>query len=141
MGNDAGSQHGGSPAQTAGPVVLTGLLHGGIALALLAVLVYVVPDFVEMYRDVCVGLPASTVALVRLSDFCKVHFVPVTAFVAVLLALDVVAYSRLRARGATRTPSTLWCLGVAGALLLCAMWMVVSMFLPFVAHQALPEVR
>ena len=141
MENHGGPQNGCSSARTARPVVLAGLLHSGIAFALLAVLVYVVPHFVEIYRDVCEALPASTVALVRLSDFCKAHFVPVTALVAVLLAFDLVAYSRLRARGATRTPSTLWCLGVAGALLLCAMWMVVSMFLPFVAQQALPEVR
>lgn len=66
------------------------------AMCILAfILIYIIPDFVEMYSDSGMDLPAITVAIINISDFFRLNYIVIGIFVIVLIGAVVVLYKNV----------------------------------------------
>ncbi len=66
------------------------------AMCILAfILIYIIPDFVEMYSDSGMDLPAITVAIINISDFFRLNYIVIGIFVIVLIGTVVVLYKNV----------------------------------------------
>ena len=66
------------------------------AMCILAfILIYIIPDFVEMYSDSGMDLPAITVAIISISDFFRLNYIVIGIFVIVLIGTVVVLYKNV----------------------------------------------
>ncbi len=66
------------------------------AMCILAfILIYIIPDFVEMYSDSGMNLPAITVAIINISDFFRLNYIVIGIFVIVLIGTVVVLYKNV----------------------------------------------
>ena len=66
------------------------------AMCILAfVLIYIVPDFVDMYSESGMELPAITVAIINVSDFFRINYIIIIVFLIVLITTIVVLYKNV----------------------------------------------
>ena len=66
------------------------------AMCILAfILIYIIPDFVEMYSDSGMDLPAITVAIINISDFFRLNYIVIGIFVIVLIGTVIVLYKNV----------------------------------------------
>ena len=66
------------------------------AMCILAfILIYIIPDFVEMYADSNMDLPAITVAIMNASNFFRFNYIIIIIFVVVLVGTVIVLYKNV----------------------------------------------
>ncbi len=66
------------------------------AMCILAfILIYIIPDFVEMYADSAMTLPALTVIIINISDFFRFNYIIIIVFIVVLIGTIIVLYKNV----------------------------------------------
>lgn len=109
------------------------LAHGLLLFGFEAVLLYVVPRFLDEWIVIRIKLPAVTKALVALSHYMD-HFVFASVPVFLLaLAGDGRVFYLLRTKARSRVPGRLWALAGFAVLALLWLWAVIALCLPSIA--------
>ena len=125
----------GASRDGAGSGILSMVMHAVALTALFGMLVFGVPCYEAMFKEMRMALPSSTQLVISLSNFTK-NF-GLVLFLPVLLA-DGAVYFVLRAHAQTRALSKAWSVAVMIVLLLCAVLVIVGVHLPL--HGLMTEV-